>query len=222
MNFDFLKWMPLPTSHFSFEDNGNINIAFVVVKNFEWTENMKVYNIQDTLAKCLKYDNLKDRITCLKYELKEFSNEVPPYCIGNFVGDINDEIRFLEDEIRYRKRNNLDLNIKIIEPEPETQTAQPETEPQKTKEIEKIQWNGTEAQIVYLFSLLVDNHLIATIQCDEINSLISKHFKNKKGEDFKNTQLNQTKQNILNSKSGKIKKPEIIESITNSVKNYSE
>ena len=57
-----------------------------------------------------------------------------------------------------------------------------------------IQWLGTETQIVYLFDRLIARSLIST---DEQYAFIARHFTNRNGRPFKNTQLAQTAQNYL-------------------------
>ncbi|HCY76485.1 MAG TPA: hypothetical protein DHV28_11240 [Ignavibacteriales bacterium] len=79
-----------------------------------------------------------------------------------------------------------------------------------------IWWKGTEVQIEYLFSLLIRNDLIDKTQFDERFSLIAKHFKNEKGNRFKNKQLSQAVRNL----GGKdVPGAEVISNIVNNLKN---
>jgi hypothetical protein len=59
-----------------------------------------------------------------------------------------------------------------------------------------IWWKGTETQIEHLFNLLINNDLIDKSQFGERFALISKHFKNAKGNRFKNKQLSQAGRNL--------------------------
>ena len=78
-----------------------------------------------------------------------------------------------------------------------------------------IWWKGTEVQIEYLFSLLIKKDLIDKTQFNERFSLIAKHFRNEKGNRFKNKQLSQAVRNV---KDKYIKGWEILNEIVNETK----
>lgn len=55
---------------------------------------------------------------------------------------------------------------------------------------EKIRWNGTENQLIYLFDLLFENDLLSESEYyDEEYSLITKYFKNKDGRELSESKL---------------------------------
>ncbi len=87
-----------------------------------------------------------------------------------------------------------------------------------TTNIEKIRWNGSERQLIYLFDLLFKEDLLSAQEYhDKRFSLISTHFKNKKGYDIKPKQLSTTASEMSKGKPNK-KDAEKIESIINKIK----
>jgi len=67
----------------------------------------------------------------------------------------------------------------------------------------KIHWQGTETQFVYLFEQLVKAGLLNNDFLDTIGggySLLAQHFENREGKPFKNTQLANTFQNLAANK----------------------
>ncbi len=80
--------------------------------------------------------------------------------------------------------------------------------------LKPIKWNGTAGQLVYLFEqLLGENLLSASI---DIHATIKRHFTDTDGKAFSN--LKQTKQNYLNSKTGKPQKADEIDLIVSNTK----
>lgn len=82
----------------------------------------------------------------------------------------------------------------------------------------KIQWNGTEGQLIYLIKALKENNFLPQNQNDEPYVFIEKYFVNKQGKPFKHKQLSQTKYQYEISKSGKPKKSKIIDEIIDETK----
>lgn len=76
-------------------------------------------------------------------------------------------------------------------------------------QIEKIQWLGTEPQIKHLFVWLKSNHIIIE---KKVNIIISQHFKNSKGDNFKPSQLSVATSKIF------FDDLELIPEITNNIK----
>ncbi len=73
---------------------------------------------------------------------------------------------------------------------------------------DKIKWNGTESQLVYLFDLLFKYDLLSASEYyDENYSLISKYFINKRGQNIESTKLQESKnkieKDIINKKQAK-------------------
>jgi hypothetical protein len=59
----------------------------------------------------------------------------------------------------------------------------------------KIQWNHTEAMIIYLIVQLIDRRIIQH-RMDQYAHIIEEHFRNKKGNDFKSAQTQKVKADI--------------------------
>jgi len=59
----------------------------------------------------------------------------------------------------------------------------------------KIQWNHTEAMIIYLIVQLIERRIIQH-RMDQYGHIIEKHFRNKKGNDFKASQTQKVKADI--------------------------
>jgi len=59
-----------------------------------------------------------------------------------------------------------------------------------------IWWKGTEAQLEFLFSKLVNENLVESAQFNLRFALLSKHFKNPEGNRYKNKQLSQAVRNL--------------------------
>jgi hypothetical protein len=60
--------------------------------------------------------------------------------------------------------------------------------------VKKIRWNGTEREIVFLFTLLKENGFLA--KSEHLWILIERHFLNREGHPFKNKQLSKTYQDL--------------------------
>jgi len=67
-------------------------------------------------------------------------------------------------------------------------------------EIQKIQWHGTEKQIVGMFSLLIQEKIIPPSYRLNYLKFIELHFSNKKKEPFKSEQLTVVRSNLGNDK----------------------
>lgn len=88
-----------------------------------------------------------------------------------------------------------------------------ESAKKETRQIERIQWQGTEAQLVYLFEKLYKKKLLPRNVNDKRYAFIEEHFLNNKGQEFKRRQLAQTSQNFQNNKEGKPKGAELIDKL---------
>jgi len=87
----------------------------------------------------------------------------------------------------------------------------------------KIHWQGTETQFVYLFEQLVKAKLLNDDFLDTTGggySLLAQHFENRNGKPFKNTQLANTFQNLAANKStpGKPKGADKIDKVISKTK----
>jgi len=81
----------------------------------------------------------------------------------------------------------------------------------------KFNWQGTQAQLVYLIEKLYEQDFLSPISQAEKYSLIAQHF-TVKGESLNPRNLAQAKQNSLNNKGGKPKGAEKIEQIISDAK----
>ena len=82
----------------------------------------------------------------------------------------------------------------------------------------KFNWQGTQAQLVFLIEQLYEQGFLSPISQAEKYSLIAQHF-TVKGETLNPKNLAKTKQNNLNNKGGKPKGFEKIEQIISATKN---
>lgn len=111
----------------------------------------------------------------------------------------------MESELLFWKNHNYQLNTNKIQ----------NIENEKGDlAVELIWWKGTEGQLIYLYEELVKKNLIDGSQDDRKYVLLSKHFKNKKGEQFTNKQMSQSAQNLAANKNLKPKNSDIIDNIT--------
>jgi len=81
----------------------------------------------------------------------------------------------------------------------------------------KFNWQGTQAQLVFLIEQLYEQGFLSSITQPEKFSLLSQHF-TVKGESINPKTLAQIKQNSLNRRGGKPKKGEKIEQIISAAK----
>jgi len=92
-----------------------------------------------------------------------------------------------------------------------------QTQKNKTKPDEKFNWQGTQAQLVFLIEQLYEHGFLSPITQSEKFSLLSQHF-TVKGESLNPKTLAQIKQNSLTRKGGKPKDVERIEQIVSDTK----
>jgi len=111
------------------------------------------------------------------------------------------------------------LNKKIIRLQLHTQkTTTVEGNAEKAnKPDDKFNWQGTQAQLVFLIEKLYEHGFLSSITQPEKFSLLSQHF-TVKGESLKRGNLAQAKQNNLSNKGGKPKGGERIEQIISAAK----
>jgi len=83
--------------------------------------------------------------------------------------------------------------------------------------VKPFNWQGTQAQLVFLIEQLYEQGFLSPISQTEKNSLTAQHF-TVKGESLNPRTLAQTRQNSLNTKKGKPKGVEKIEQIISAAK----
>ena len=77
----------------------------------------------------------------------------------------------------------------------------------------KIQWLGTEGQLIYLVKSLIEKDFLPKFLADQPFAFIARHFLNSKGKPFKNTQGSQSYYQYDGNKNRKPTKAEIINQI---------
>ncbi len=97
------------------------------------------------------------------------------------------------------------------------QSEPPQPKQKRDTEIEKLNWQGTQAQLVFLIEQLYEQGFLSSIIQPEKFSLLSQHF-TVKGNSLNPKTLSQTRQNSLNTKKGKPKAVEKIEQIISAAK----
>jgi hypothetical protein len=149
-----------------------------------------------------------EQINYLEYVLKEYKNLLDDEGI---LGD-----RHLEEDLKKyfipKTQREIDYKKKLLNRNPE-----PTTNNKPQKEVEKICWQGSEPQIIYLFDLLYEARLLSPSAYDKRFALIAQHFLNKDSKPFKREQLAQAAHKMINNKP-KEKDAEVIEKISKEVK----
>ncbi len=171
------------------------------------------------LKYCQSLPSVEARIDYLEFVLKERKNDLedktdPNNEMINTLEDFFQHSEWLKREIRYWKGILNRRNRKLKE-----QQSRQESQEQRAnqKPVEKIQWQGTEAQLVYLFEKLYEKRLLPKAVNDKQFAFIEKHFINNKGQAFKRKQLAQASQNYQNNKEGKPKGAKLIDKLTEEI-----
>jgi len=120
----------------------------------------------------------------------------------------NEKEEIREDLLVYCFKELENLNNAIL---------QLQTQKNKTKPDAKFNWQGTQAQLVFLIEQLYEHGFLSPITQSEKFSLLSQHF-TVKGESLNPKTLAQIKQNSLTRKGGKPKDVERIEQIVSDTK----
>jgi len=130
---------------------------------------------------------------------------------------LNDSKAFddvIKEEIRkellmdcFRELENLNMQLHT-----QKTTTEKANEP-----YDKFNWQGTQAQLVFLIEQLYEQGFLSPISQTEKNSLTAQHF-TVKGESLNPKTLAQTRQNNLSNKGGKPKGVEKIEQIISAAK----
>lgn len=162
-----------------------------------------------------------DQINYLEYVSKE--NRIRNCtCEGWKDGHFMELERKILEELNYRRQKSLNQSIygvKIIY-DHTYNAASYESKPnnQIIKNSNKIKWQGTEGQLIYLVKSLVKKEFLSKEIGEQPVAFIKKHFVNKDGKNFKNKQLSQSHYQYSISSSEKPKRAEqinkMIENIT--------
>jgi len=118
----------------------------------------------------------------------------------------------------HKSLNDVALAIEqMIPSQPKEKSEPPQPKQKRDTEIEKLDWQGSQAQLVFLIEQLYEQGFLSSITQSEKFSLLSQHF-TVKGESLNPRTLAQTRQNSLNTKKGKPKAVEKIEQIISAAK----
>jgi len=166
-----------------------------------------------------------EKIKYLEYILKEIKNPFNPDTVtlrrnfpnalafdgmtGKYLLVIINEKKHIE---KYELNEQERLNNK------KAQISEKEIPQNNLKPLSKIEWMGSETQLIYLFKLLHSEGLITSEQGEKINTLIAAHFVNKKGQPLKRQQLSQSKLQYETSKTRIPRGAEKIDNIVTKIK----
>ena len=132
--------------------------------------------------------------------------------------DLLNASKAFNDEIKEERREELlvdcfkeleNLNNAILQLQTQKTTTKPD---------EKFNWQGEQAQLVYLIQQLYEHGFLSPILQPDKHRLTAQHF-TVKGESLNQNNLANTKRNNLNNKSGKPKGFEKIDQIISAAKN---
>jgi len=147
------------------------------------------------MAKCEEFETIEKQIKYLRFVLKERKNNPPE--IDENVGLKPSFEEYIQNEIEFREKESVLLN----------------SDKNGSKGIinddDLIWWKGTEGQLIFLFEQLVKAHLVDDTFEERKFSLLSKHFKNKKGKRYTNRQMSQAAQNLVLNKNMKPLKADV-------------
>jgi hypothetical protein len=134
----------------------------------------------------------------------------------NDEGEIREELlEIVSREFENLNKDTIFLQLhtqKATTVKGNAQNAQKESKPDN-----KFNWQGTQAQLVFLIEQLYEQGFLSSITQPEKFSLLSQHF-TVNGKSLNPKTLAQTRQNSLNTKKGKPKAVEKIEQIVSAAK----
>jgi hypothetical protein len=160
------------------------------------------YDFNEVKKHCDSLESDEQKLIYLEYAKKEKLNkddglDLELYFNGpKFTEKVENEIKFIKSKMKIKEAQKFENE-------------------KGDSAAELIWWKGTEGQLIYLYEELVKKNLIDSSQDDRKYVLLSKHFKNKKGEQFTNKQMSQAAQNLVANKTRKPKDADIIDNITN-------
>lgn len=159
-------------------------------------------------------DHLNNKIQEALKEIPALIDFWEPFAAQEKEQEQAEKARHAASENRMQEiMRNLELKdantVRVIQPMQPTAS---------TKEPEKIQWNGTAGELIYLFELLMNKGLLPIELTHKRFAVIARHFVNNEGKPFKNTQLNVSeKQYKKEDGTGKPRRAELIENIVKEV-----
>lgn len=131
-------------------------------------------------------------------ELEKLKNGADKISFINEVLLLRKKKKEYYDPDKYSDEPTLDDKLKnILNQITEEQTKEPTKKIKTEYKLEElIWWKGTEAQLEFLFTLLINANLIDSSQYNERFALIAKHFKNPNGKAYNNKQSSQAVRNL--------------------------
>ena len=177
----------------------NIINNFILVKRF-----IKAHNLENQRDLWLTTVDLLNDSKAFNDEVKEKMREtLLVYCFK--------ELENLNNTIHLQLANKPDTNVEGNAEKFE------ESEKKGTGKVKPFNWQGTQAQLVYLIEQLYEQGFLSPISQAEKHRLTAQHF-TVKGESLNPKNLAQTRENNLNNRDGKPKDAEKIEQIVSAAK----
>jgi len=177
----------------------NIINNFILVKRF-----IKAHNLENQRDLWLTTVDLLNDSKAFNDEVKEKMREtLLVYCFK--------ELENLNNTIHLQLANKPDTTVEGNAEKFE------ESEKKGTGKVKPFNWQGTQAQLVYLIEQLYEQGFLSPISQAEKHRLTAQHF-TVKGESLNPKNLAQTRENNLNNRDGKPKDAEKIEQIVSAAK----
>jgi hypothetical protein len=205
-----------------------------------WKEKQKTYiHFDFDLARIKAYlrecENLEEVTRYVDWIRKEASQDVEPfsqvwgfsneffsridteylYWNSFYKPELDEQARIFEERQFLKEVNEFQQVQASLQASLQAKEETPQQATQKPKNLEPIQWEGSEPQLVYLFELLFEQGLISN---ENRSALIAKHFVNSTGKPFNNKQLNTVKGKYELNKYGKPQDAAKIENVVQKLK----
>lgn len=135
------------------------------------------------------------------FKLDYDTNNIYKFSLYQIEDFLKEEIKFIKEQMQYKILNN---RVPIED-----------THVKQSKPNEKIQWQGTQKELVDIFNILDKKGKLSNKQAMKKWALISDHFENSDGTPMRNTTLEQTDKKIY-KKNGKAQKN--IDDLVNDIK----
>ena len=161
-------------------------------------------------VKVMLEEDLKNKISIIREAQKQAAKEIQDIEVqSTFIEFLDWEIKYLQGPLNQEGSTNAQGNVKrneTLNTDESTQEAQNTWKP-----VEKINWKGTETQLVLLVDLLTQE---ALLKSDRKWKTIEEHFL-VQGKPTKSKNLSQSLENTL---AGKTKDEKILKEIISEVK----
>jgi len=192
------------------------------------TKILKHFSLIKRFIKAQPLENQRDlwlTTVDLLNDSKAFNNEKKEEVRVELLADCFNELEKLNNTIHLQLANKPDTTVKGNSEKANKPDTTVEGNAEKFEESEKkgtgkvkpFNWQGTQAQLVYLIEQLYEQGFLSPISQAEKHRLTAQHF-TVKGKSLNPGNLAQTRENNLNNKGGKPKDVEKIEQIISAAK----